>query len=496
MNINHKYSRSRRDGQAKNTIFYAALENRAAEQNLLGALLIDNDLIGELDVVIEPSYFIDEIHQNIFHFIREMESKSQRADWISLKGYFDDPQRAAGLPDGVGKYMEEMSDTVVSINSDSVRAYARSVRDAHLRRQVDAACTRAKEMCVSSDGFEDAGDLLLEVSEMFNQLDRSFASTDDTDIIDDILMNSIQRTCDRKEGKLSAGLGTGFASIDKAIGGLEKANLIILAARPAMGKTALAVNIACNVATTKQADGGVAPVLLFTMEMSKEEIGNRVLSYVSGVAGTLINSGQWSEEDLDRMIEERSAIKNAPLHICDRGGLTLSQASQIARRIKRTSGLGLIVIDYLQLFKTHASAYAGDRTQEIAEISGALKELAKRLEVPVIALSQLNRNVDARDDKRPVLSDLRQSGAIEQDADIVMFLHRQEYYLATTEVVRRPGESDDAFNKRHDDHKQALQDAQGKAQLTVAKHRNGETAVIDLAFDGRYYKFAEVDGCS
>ncbi|HZT52616.1 MAG TPA: replicative DNA helicase, partial [Stellaceae bacterium] len=301
-----------------------------------------------------------------------------------------------------------------------------------------------------------------------------------------------------KRSGRTTGISTGFVDLDKLLGGLHPSDLIVLAGRPSMGKTALATNIGFNAARAfrekKLADGRVvaedgARIGFFSLEMSAEQLATRILSEESGVSSNNIRKGEVSHEDFDRFIVASQALASAPFYIDDTPALTIAALRTRARRLQRQHGLDLIIIDYLQLLRGTGEGRQENRVQEISEITRGLKTLAKELNVPVIALSQLSRAVEARDDKRPMLSDLRESGSIEQDADVVMFVYREEYYLSRGEPGRRPEESEERYNERYERWHHRLAEVTGTAELIIAKQRHGPIGKVTLRFDHETTRF-------
>jgi replicative DNA helicase len=293
----------------------------------------------------------------------------------------------------------------------------------------------------------------------------------------------------KRSGK-TTGVSTGFLDLDKLLGGLHPSDLVILAGRPSMGKTALATNIGFNAARAYKAgkapdgrtiaeDGAV--IGFFSLEMSAEQLATRILSEESGVPSNNIRKGEVSHDDFDRFVQASQRLATVPFFVDDTPALTIAGLRTRARRLLRQQGLGMIIVDYLQLLRGSESG-SENRVQEISEITRGLKALAKELNVPVLALSQLSRAVEAREDKRPMLSDLRESGSIEQDADVVMFVFREEYYLSRGEPMRRPEENDERYNMRYEDWKQRLEQVHGTAEVLVAKQRHGPIGKITLRF--------------
>ncbi|HEY9548072.1 MAG TPA: replicative DNA helicase, partial [Kiloniellaceae bacterium] len=297
-----------------------------------------------------------------------------------------------------------------------------------------------------------------------------------------------------------SGVGTGLNDLDKLLGGLHRSDLLILAARPSMGKTALATNIAFNVAAAarieKDAEGNPVeqrqPVAFFSLEMSAEQLASRVIAERTGVRSDAMRRGDIHDDEFDKIFEASRELAELPLFVDDTPALSVSQVRTRARRLKRQHGLSLIVVDYLQLMQAPAGKRSDNRVQEVSEITRGLKALAKDLDVPVIALSQLSRAVEQREDKRPQLSDLRESGSIEQDADIVMFIYREQYYAERAEPSQREGEDENKFHERLERWKERCERAYGKAEIIVAKQRHGPIGSREFAFDGDTTRFSDL----
>jgi replicative DNA helicase len=295
----------------------------------------------------------------------------------------------------------------------------------------------------------------------------------------------------KNDGHLS-GVSTGLTSLNNLLGGLQKSDLVILAGRPAMGKTALATNIAFHAASTTRTGEEPVPVAFFSCEMSAEQLGTRILAERSEIDSEAIRRGNLSSAEFMGLVEASDQIAKAPFYIDDTPALSVSQLASRARRLKRTTGLGLIVIDYLQLLQAQLGSRPENRVQEISNISRSLKAIAKELDVPVLALSQLSRAVEQREDKHPNLADLRESGSIEQDADVVMFVYREEYYLNKSEPVQKETETEEKFNLRYQLWQERLEKSNGTAEIIVAKQRHGPVGIANVSFEGRLTKFSDL----
>ncbi len=306
------------------------------------------------------------------------------------------------------------------------------------------------------------------------------------------LTEAIKRTeaAHKNSGHIS-GVSTGLTGLNNYLGGLQPSDLIILAGRPGMGKTALATNIAFHAATTTRTDEKPQYVAFFSLEMSSEQLANRILSSETGIPSDDLRLGRINPGQFNDIIRTSNAIENAPFYIDDTPGISVSQLASRARRLKRTHGLGLLVVDYLQLLSAPLGTKTENRVQEISSISRTLKNIAKELDIPVLALSQLSRAVEQREDKRPNLSDLRESGSIEQDADVVLFVYREEYYLSKSEPEQKPEESLDTYQIRHNRWVEKSEKVQGKAEVIIAKQRHGSTGVVTPNFIGKFTKFTD-----
>ena len=298
----------------------------------------------------------------------------------------------------------------------------------------------------------------------------------------------------KREGKL-AGVTTGFRDMDALLGGLHKSDLLILAGRPAMGKTALATNVAFNAAYThKQSQGAEGAVVgFFSLEMSSEQLAARILSEQSNISSNMMRKGELTDDEFSRLVMASQTLHQIPIFIDDTPALTVSALRTRARRLKRQQNLGLIVVDYLQLISGSAGSRNDGRVQEVSEITRGLKTLAKELDVPVLALSQLSRQVENREDKRPQLADLRESGSIEQDADLVMFIYRDEYYLEKAEPKQRADESGEKLAQRQQNWEERLARVKNTAEVIVAKQRHGPVGMVRMMFDGQYTRFGDLD---
>lgn len=464
--------------------------NIEAEQAILGAILSDNECLHRVEDIIRIEHFYDPVHGRVFDAARMLVQRNDVADAITLGPFADQDEGLQAL--GGGDYLVELMAGACS--TATAVDYAKFVRDLALRRELirvggdiehDA---RADQEAPAPDLLERAERSLFSLAET-GRTNKGFVG------LNSALKVSVQtiNAAVQKGGGLS-GLSTGFSELDRLLGGLHPSDLIILAGRPSMGKTAFATNIAFNVAkqfrkepdengVTKTVSGGV--VGFFSLEMSSEQLATRILSQESGISSHYLRTGEIESNQFEDVVDAAARIEQAPLHIDDTGGISIGQLSARARRLKRTLGLDLIVVDYLQLV-TGSRTGGGDsnRVQEVTEVTQGLKAMAKELDVPVIALAQLSRQVEQRDDKRPQLSDLRESGSIEQDADAVMFVYRDEYYVKRREP--RPdapeyAEWEDEMNR-----------VKNRAEIIISKQRHGPIDTVEVQFDQRLTRFADL----
>jgi len=468
-------------------------KNIEAEQALIGAILANNKAFEKVSEFLLPKHFADPIHAKIFEVMANIINHERAADIITLKNYFEQQ----GTLNEVGgiNYLIKLSDSASPMTN--VEYYGQFIYDKYLRRElidtgyqiVNNALTESADLG-ATEQIEEAEQHLFSIADQGNGqgdfIDFSKALTS--------TVGYIEQACQR-EDKLS-GLPTGFEALDRRLGGLTKSNLLIIAGRPGMGKTALATNIAYNVADFMSHNKHIDPkdkgVAFFSLEMSSDELAARVLSTVTQTPSTNMRTGSLDNAELTRIVAAVRELENIPLYIDDTPGLTINAIRTRARRLKRTKGLGLIVIDYIQLITGSTKRSEANRVQELSEISRGLKILAKELDVPVIALSQLNRGVESRDDKKPLMSDLRESGSIEQDADIVMFVFRENYYIRNEEPKQKQNETSEHFTQRVEDWKKRDRETQNLAEIIIGKQRHGPTGTVKLFWNGQYAQFGNL----
>ncbi|WP_439813756.1 replicative DNA helicase [Zavarzinia sp. CC-PAN008] len=463
--------------------------NVEAEQALLGAILVNNEAISRVVGFLRAEHFFEPIHQRIYEAASRMIDRQQLANPITLKAFFERDQGLAEI--GGPAYLARLATAATTIiNAED---YARQIYDLALRRSLiqvgETLVNQAYDPDIESsanDQIEHAEQALFELAEK-GENEGGFQSFYRS------LTTAVQQAeaAFKRDGKLT-GVNTGLDDLNRMLGGLHPSDLIILAGRPGMGKTALAANIGFNAANArrKALANGVEPELaldgavvgFFSLEMSSEQLATRMLADHSGITTERIRRGQLGREDFVRLVESASEIEQTPFFIDATPGISMPTLRNRARRLKRTQGLGLIVVDYLQLIE--GKGRGDNRVQEISEISRGLKILAKELNVPVLALSQLSRKPEERDDKRPQLADLRESGSIEQDADLVLFVYRDEYYLQRKEPP--------AGTAEHAAWQAEMDKVHNIAEVLVAKNRHGPTGKVELSFEGEFTRFGNL----
>ena len=468
--------------------YRVAPHNIDAEQALLGAVLVNNDAFYRVSDFLLPEHFMEEVHRRIFEVAVSLIKAGKLASPITLKTYLGDAD-LGGLT--VSQYLARLAaEATTVINAEH---YGRTIYDLALRRRLitigEDLVNGAYEAPVETsprDQIEDTERRLYELAET-GKYDGGFQRFSEAlTAAVDMAAKAYQR-----EGRLS-GIATGLADLDAKMGGLQASDLVILAGRPGMGKTSLATNIAFNIAKAyqgeKQPDGAIETknggiVGFFSLEMSAEQLATRIIAEQSGVASYKIRRGDIRPEDFYKITDAARDMQTIPFYIDQTGGISIAQLAARARRLKRQRGLDVLVVDYLQLL-SGSSKKGENRVQEMTEITTGMKALAKELSVPIIALSQLSRQVENRDDKRPQLSDLRESGSIEQDADVVMFVFREEYYLANKE----PRAGTPEYEKWQLD----MSLVHGKAEVIIGKQRHGPTGTVEMQFEGQFTRFSDL----
>jgi replicative DNA helicase len=472
--------------------------NLEAEQALLGALLANNKAFERVSEFLSPEHFADPIHGRIFQAIARRCEAGQIADPVMLRAEFEH----SGVLEEVGgtAYLAQLLGAMVGIINAG--DYGRAIHDAWIRRQlIDIGEVTVNRAFGSEPELNGIAQIEAAEQTLFDLATKGGAEggpiTFEKALIAAI---EIAATAHRNQGSVS-GLDTGLRDLNKKMGGLHPSDLIILAGRPGMGKTALATKIAFGAAKALLANArrdnpnamANKSIAIFSLEMSSEQLATRLLAEEARVSADRIRRGEISTKDFDNFVAVSRDIAQLPLLIDDTPALTLSALRTRCRRLKRTNGLGLVVIDYLQLMRPAAGTKPENRVLEISQITQGLKAIAKELAVPVLALSQLSRAVESREDKRPQLADLRESGTIEQDADVVMFVYRDEYYMQQKEPKLIAFENETKFHDAHQKWQSDMESVYNKAELILAKQRHGPTGKIDLFFEGEFTRFADLD---
>lgn len=460
--------------------------NLEAEQGLLGALLVDNRAMERVGDFLKSHHFFHPAHQRIYAAIQKLIDRGQSASPVTLKGYFEQDQDLATV--GGAEYLAELAATVISvINADD---YARTIYELHLRRELITVGEDVVNESFDQKLDEEPMGVLRRAEGRLYELAQSgdvkggFVSLRDSVKV----AIEIAEKAFRTEGHVT-GVTTGLRDLDEKLGGLHPSDLLILAGRPSMGKTALAVNIAYNAAQAFANSGGKegGRVAFFSLEMSADQLATRILADLSGISGDAIRKGNFREDDFRKFVQAAQKLSQVPLYIDDTPALSISAVRSRARRLQRQHGLELLVVDYLQLLTGTGSRQSTDnRVLEISEITRGLKAIAKELQIPVLALSQLSRAVEQREDKRPMLSDLRESGSIEQDSDVVMFVYREEYYLSRSEP-----NIDEADKYAKWQEKMAR--AHNVAESIIAKQRHGPIGTVRMFFNPDLTRFSDLE---
>ena len=454
--------------------------NIEAEQSVIGSILVSNDIFDDVSPIINYTKFYDPIHQKIFLAIENLISKGMLANPITLKNYFENDKNLIELEGH--EYLVKI--TKFSTSLRQAIEYAKIIYDMHVRRELikisETTIDNASNKNIDLPGekiIEDSEKLLFDLAER-GSFSKSFIKFD-------AALNQTIEMASRafKSTEGIVGVPTGLTDLDDRLGGLHNQDLVVIGGRPSMGKTALATNIAFHAAKNIQEKGLKSSVAFFSLEMSSEQLSTRILSEQSRIKSNDIRRGKISEEQFDKFIETSKNISELPLYIDETPAISIAAISNRARRIKRLFGCELVVVDYIQLMKATNIRNEG-RVQEISEITQGLKAIAKELNVPVLAVSQLSRAVEQRDDKKPQLSDLRESGSIEQDADVVMFVYREAYYLERKEP--RPA------TVEHAEWQVNMNEISNLAEIMISKQRHGPTGNIKVEFESMFTKFRDI----
>jgi len=474
-------------------------QNIEAEAALLGALMIDNRLVEDVQLKLRPEHFFEPLHGRIYEAILRMTDGNRVANPVTLRPLFDadEAMKEVGGP----AYLAQLTGSGAAIIG--ARDFAAQIYDLALLRAlvgvgrglVEGALDTSEDIA-PLDQIEQAETELYKVAEEGGAEGKAKSFGEAAKLAIDMAERALN-----SGGHLS-GFTTGLDSLNTKIGGMHKSDLVIVAGRPGMGKSALGTNMAVAAArrflrdTEEGLDAGKsagAPVVLFSLEMSADQLATRILAEQSGITSENLRTGRITQHEFRDLARAAAELQSLPLYIDDTPGLTIAALRTRARRLKRQKGIGMVVVDYLQLLQGTGRGN-DNRVQEISEISRGLKQLAKELDVPVIGLSQLSRAVEQREDKRPQLSDLRESGSIEQDADIVLFIYREDYYVKGVEV-EMPTPEEAATNperrQKYEEWDSKYQAVKGKAEIIVAKQRHGSTGIVRVRFDGRTTKFSD-----
>jgi replicative DNA helicase len=470
--------------------------NAEVEAALLGAILTNDRALEKVSEFLRAEHFYEPVHGRIFDAARRLVERGQKASPQTLAHFFESDEALADV--GGGRYLYEIAASVISVVN--VADYGRMIHDLYLRRELIGLGEEVVNEAYALD-IDDSAPAQIEKAEQrlydlatIGETERGIVSLKHASIV---ALEEAELAF-KREGHV-VGVTTGLKDLDRRLGGLHGSDLIILAGRPSMGKTALATNMAFNAAQAQKpendedSDRTTHHVLFFSLEMSAEQLAARILSQVSGIPSDRVRRGEINADEFQAFAVASQHMSRVSLFIDDTPAITVSTMRTRARRLKRQSGLDMIVVDYLQLLQGSPGARSENRVQEISEITRGLKQLAKELNVPVLALSQLSRQVEQREDKRPQLADLRESGSIEQDADVVMFIFREQYYLEKGEPVQGIDEAQDKFLSKAERWRERMNEVQNTASVIIAKQRHGPVGTIDLYFEGSLTRFGDLD---
>ena len=451
--------------------------NIESEQSVIGSILLNNEIFDEINLLITSKNFYDRMHQKIFMAIEKLIYRVMLANPITIKNYLENEKDELNVPNYLVKI------TKFSTSSRQAIEYSKLIYDLYVKRELIKISENIIDTAKLND-LDNDGKSIIENFEksLFDLAEKGSFSSSLVKFDEAMKMTIEMASSAYKNEEGIVGVPTGLTDLDYRLGGLHKSDLLIIAGRPSMGKTALATNIAFNAAKKIQNDGRKSTIAFFSLEMSSEQLSTRILAEQSRIKSNDIRTGKISEEQFDKFIETSKNISELPLYVDETPAISIAALSNRARRIKRLYGLDMVVVDYIQLMK--ASNFREGRVQEISEITQGLKALAKELSVPVLALSQLSRAVEHRDDKKPQLSDLRESGSIEQDADVVMFVYREAYYLQ--------GKEPRIATVEHAEWQAKMNDISHLAEIIIGKQRHGPTGNVMLEFEAMFTKFKDL----
>ncbi len=460
---------------------YENLKDNDIEIIVLAYLLKHSELLDSHFELISSDLFANIENLKIFKVLEDFHQSQKNISIETVKNY---------IPDIQSNTLKDLSLQIDQIvfSKDIFKNYLETLQELYLRRELFKITQSKNTETTSFETSKNIKDIFLDLEKKLFDLSNFNKDSYEFKDFATVTKSSIQlvEKAFKKKGKYS-GVASGFTDLDNMLGGLQNSDLIILAGRPSMGKTALATNIAFNAAKFYSSDEEKGSVVMFSLEMSAEQIGLRILAEQSKIPSDKLRKGELTEKDSIALSDTYKEIHNLKFFFDDSPNLTVSELRSKLRRYKNNYNIKLVLIDYLQLIKPEGNK--DNRVNELSEITRNLKQLAKEFDLPVVSLSQLSRQVESRDDKRPLLSDLRESGSIEQDADVVMFIYRESYYLQRNEPTRGSDESQESYQKKHDAWKDRNEEVFNKAELIVAKQRNGPTGKVDLYFDDKYTKF-------
>ena len=471
--------------------------NVEAEAALLGALMIDNRLVEDVQLKLRPDHFFEPAHGRIYEAILRLVERNMIANPVTLRPQFEGPElKELGGP----AYLAQLTGSGAALIG--ARDFATQVYDLALLRALIGVGRDMVEKAVDTSQAVEPAEQIESAELALYQVAEQGGETGSVKTFGQATKLAVQMAQRAlNSGGHVSGITTGLDSINAKVGGMHNSDLVILAGRPGMGKSSLATNIAFNAARrwVRDRDDGIdpaksvgAPVAIFNLEMSADQLATRILSEQSGISSEDLRMGKISQHEFRNLARAAADLEDLPLFIDDTAGLTIAALRTRARRLKRQRGIGMIVVDYLQLLQGSGSGRDGNRVQEISEISRGLKQLAKELQVPVLALSQLSRAVESREDKRPQLSDLRESGSIEQDADMVLFIYREDYYLQPSEPDHPvPGDPPEKWSK-WEEWESRMAPVRNTAELLIAKQRHGATGKVKLKFESRITRFSDL----
>ena len=451
--------------------------NIEAEQSVIGSILVSNEIFDEISMIVNSKNFYDPMHQKIFGAIEKLIYSGMLANPITLKNYFEKEKDEINIPDYLIKI------TKFSTSSRQTIEYSKLIYDLFVKRELIKISENIIDTAKLNDLDHDGQSIIESFEKSLFDLAEKGSFSSSLIKFDEAMKMTIEMASNAyKNDEGIVGVPTGLTDLDDRLGGMHKSDLLIIAGRPSMGKTALATNIAFNAAKKIQEDGRKSTIAFFSLEMSSEQLSTRILAEQSRIKSNDIRRGRISEEQFDKFIETSKDISELPLYIDETPAISIAALSNRARRIKRLYGLDMVVVDYIQLMR--AANFKEGRVQEISEITQGLKALAKELSVPVLALSQLSRAVEQRDDKKPQLSDLRESGSIEQDADVVMFVFREAYYIERKEPQPNTVE--------HAEWQSKMNDVANRAEIIIGKQRHGPTGNVFLEFEPMFTRFKDI----